>query len=190
MPGPLTVVLDSCVLYPAPLRDLLMQLALSGLLRPRWSERIHQEWMSNLLKNRPDLTQAQLERTRDLMNAHITECTVSGYEQILPRIKLPDDNDRHVLAAAIFSGADAIVTFNLRDFPRGTLQGFGIKAIHPDRYLSQLLDLKPEEFCRAVRRQRDALKNPPKTIDELLEILERQILPETVKKLRKRPELL
>lgn len=64
--SPFTVIYDACVLYPAPLRDLLMQLALTGAYRARWSEQIHDEWTRNVLKNRPDLTSAQLDRTVEL----------------------------------------------------------------------------------------------------------------------------
>ena len=66
-----TVVYDACVLYPAPLRDLLMHLALSDLYRARWSDMIHDEWTRNVLASRPDLTQDQLTRTRQLMNTHV-----------------------------------------------------------------------------------------------------------------------
>ncbi|WP_345685903.1 hypothetical protein [Novipirellula caenicola] len=59
-----TVVYDACVLFPAPLRDLLMQLALTGLFRARWSSMIHDEWTRSVLKVRPDLTVEQLSRTR------------------------------------------------------------------------------------------------------------------------------
>ena len=69
----LIVVYDACVLYPAPLRDLLMWLALSNLFQAKWTEKIHQEWMQNVLKNRPDLTFSQLNRTRELMNEHIDD---------------------------------------------------------------------------------------------------------------------
>jgi len=184
MPGPTIVVLDSCVLYPAPLRDLLMQLSLSGLMSPRWSERIHEEWILNLLKNRPDLTRAQLERTKNLMDSHVAECIVYGSEETSSQITLPDENDRHVLAAAIVSGAEAIVTFNLCDFPSDTLRTWGIDAIHPDDFLSQLSDSEPGEFWEAVVRQRENLRNPPKSPTEFLEILERQNLPKTVARLR------
>jgi len=66
-----TVVYDACILYPAPLRDLLMRLALTDLYRARWSDQIHEEWINAVLRNRPDLSRAQLERTRSLMNAHV-----------------------------------------------------------------------------------------------------------------------
>ena len=100
-----TVIYDACILYPAPLRDLLMQLALTGLFQARWTDRIHDEWTRNVLKNRPDLTVAQLNRTRAMMNAAV-EDVVLEYEYIIPSLELPDTDDRHVLAAAIAAKAN------------------------------------------------------------------------------------
>jgi hypothetical protein len=81
-----TVVYDACVLYPAPLRDLLMRLALTD---------------TSVLRNRPDLSRAPLERTRSLMNAHVRDALVDGHQSLIPALELPDPDDRHVLAAAI-----------------------------------------------------------------------------------------
>ena len=64
----IAVIFDSCVLYPAPLRDLLMRLALTDLFRAKWTNEIHEEWIRNLLKNRTDLKKEQLERIREMMN--------------------------------------------------------------------------------------------------------------------------
>lgn len=111
-----TVVLDACVLYPAPLRDLLLSLASAGMFGARWTEMIQDEWQRNLLKNRPDLKD-QIPRTVELMNSAIEDCLIQGYERLIDSFALPDPNDRHVLAAAIAGHADAIVTFNLKDFP-------------------------------------------------------------------------
>ena len=73
-----TVIYDACVLYPAPLRDFLMRLALTDLFRARWSRDIHDEWIRNVLKDRADLTPLQLERTRNLMDSHVRDCLVTG----------------------------------------------------------------------------------------------------------------
>lgn len=185
-----TAVYDACVLYPAPLRDLLMHLALSDLFRAKWTNEIHDEWIRNILKARPDLKPEQLERTRALMNAHVRDCLVTNYEELIPALTLPDADDRHVLAAAIRSGADLIVTYNLKDFPDEVLAKYGIEAQHPDEFVTHLLDLAPHVVCAAVKRQRQNLKNPPKTVDELLEAFEQQSLPQTVGALRAFSELL
>ena len=81
--GNFTAFLDASVLYPAPLRDLLLELAVSDLYRAKWSDTVHEEWIRSVLKNRPDLTRAQLERTRELMNAHARDALVTYFEQLI-----------------------------------------------------------------------------------------------------------
>src|ERR1035437_9280364 len=130
---PFTVVFDACVLYPASLRDVLLELSTEGIFRARWTDKIHEEWISNLLKNSDGkITPEILARTRELMNQAVPDCLVTGYEQIIESLDLPDKDDRHVLAAAIVAKAGAIVTMNLKDFPDANLDEFGIEAQHPD----------------------------------------------------------
>lgn len=175
-----TVILDACVLYPAPLRDLLMHLALTDLIRVKWTDAIHDEWTNSLLKSRPDLKPDQLQRTRDLMNTHIRDCLVTGYENLIPTLTLPDPDDRHVLAAALTCGADAIVTFHLKDFPDEVLKPYALEAIHPDDFFVVQLELAPSKICVAVRNHRASLKNPPKDVQQYLTTLEAQGLVRTV----------
>ncbi len=175
-----TAVLDACVLYPAPLRDLLLQLSLAGLYRARWTDEIHDEWMAALLSRRRDLTRAQLDRTRALMNQSGLDCLVTGYANLVEGLQLPDKFDRHVLAAAIRCGAAVIVTFNRRDFPTAYLGQFGIEAQHPDEFIADLIDADRERALESVRRVRSRLRNPPLSTDEYLDILSRQALPATV----------
>jgi predicted nucleic acid-binding protein len=179
-----TALYDANVLYPAPLRDLLMWMAAEDVFLARWSDRIHDEWIRNLLANRPDLRPADLQRTRNLMNAHVRDCLVTDYESLIDGLDLPDPDDRHVLTAAIKGHAQAIVTSNLADFPADKLGPYGIEAIHPDDFIVYQFDLHEAAVCGAVRKQRAALKRPPQTVDQLLETLERQALPKTVARLR------
>jgi len=185
-----TALYDACVLYPAPLRDLLMRLALTDLFRARWTDQIHDEWIGSLLEKRTDLDREKLERTRQLMNTHVRDCLVTGYEPLIDALTLPDPNDRHVLAAAIRTRAHVIVTFNLDDFPAEYVDRFGIEAQHPDEFITHLLDLAPAAVCAAAKRQREALKNPPKSVDDLLSALANQHLPETVMRLAEYEHLL
>jgi predicted nucleic acid-binding protein len=179
-----TVVYDASVLYPAPLRDFLMWLALTDLFKARWTDKIHEEWMRNVLKNRPDLTLAQLDRTKTLMNTNVHDCLVVGYESLISTLELPDSGDRHVLAAAIHSGAEFIVTFNLKDFPTSVLAAYGVEAVHPDEFILYLIDLDSAKVCQASYKQRKTLKNPSLTLEQYLDTLIRQGLSQSATALR------
>lgn len=178
------VLLDACVLYPAGLRNLMMWLAVHGLIRPKWREQIHEEWTRNVLTDRPDLTREQLLRTRRLMDEHAGDCLVSGHERHIESLHLPDEDDRHVLAAAIESGADAIVTWNLGDFPADVVSGYGIMVVTPDDLLIALIDEAREGVWEAMAEHRASLKNPARSPREYLEDMERQGLTRSVDRIR------
>lgn len=178
-----TAVYDACVLYPAPLRDFLMWLGLSGRFRARWSSQIHDEWKRSVLRDRPDLTVEQLNRTSALMDQAIPDALVAGHEALAESLRLPDPGDRHVLAAAIRCGASVIVTFNEKDFPPDALEPLGIEAQHPDLFIDNLFDLDPAAVIAAAQRQRRQLKNPPMTVDAYLDVLLRQGLAQTTQAL-------
>lgn len=185
-----TAVYDACVLYPSPLRSFLMYLALTDLFRARWSQQIHEEWMRNVVANFPDISQQQVERIRDFMNEHVRDCLVTDYESLVDALKLPDPDDRHVLAAAIHCRASVIVTFNLKDFPESELSKYQIEAQHPDEFCAHLFDLSPDVVCQAARLQRASMKNPPKTVAEYLELLATQGMKSTSEFLTECKELL
>ena len=177
-------VLDACVLYSAFLRDLFMRLAAAFVFQPKWTARIHEEWTRNVLRNRPDLTPAQLERTRALMDRWGGDWEAEGYERLVPALTLPDPDDRHVLAAAIASEAATIVTFNLADFPASALAPHGVRALHPDTFLLELLDATPDAFVAALRSHRTALRNPPRSPDQYLAQFVANDLPAIAARLR------
>lgn len=139
--------------------------------------------MENLLEDRKDLTRKKLLRTRDLMNRSVLDCLVVGYEGLVDSIALPDPDDRHVVAAAIHARADAIVTFNLKDFPASALESLNLEAIHPDDFIKYQFDLNTASVLSAARACRNRLTDPPKTIDEYLGRLRAQSLPKTVDEL-------
>lgn len=176
-------VLDACVLYPVPVRDLLLSLASAELYKPRWSALIQHEWSRNLLANRSDLTAAQLQRTTAMMNAAFPDADVEGYEVFIPTLTLPDPDDRHVLAAALQSQADVIVTTNLKDFPVSHLRTFDIEVQHPDEFIGHLIDLNPAKALEAFRQQVARLKNPPIAAAQVLDNLRKSSLPLTAARL-------
>lgn len=184
MSGTATVVYDACVLFPPSLRDLFVWLGITGACRPRWTAAIHGEWTRAVVEARTGVTAANLERCCRLMDAAVPECLVTGYEILIDNLSLPDAEDRHVLAAAIHTGAEGIITFNLKDFPEDQTSPYGVTAIHPDTFLARLLDGFEHEVCLALRNQRGLLKNPPKSVDEHLATLEKAGLVQSVAILR------
>ena len=151
-----TVFYDASVLYGSALRKFLMHLAMTGLFCARWSDGVHEESMTALLRNRPDLSREKLERTWMLMDKHAEDALVTGYEDLIDGLHLPDPDDRHVLAAAIRGRADVIVTVNVRDFPEEALEPFGIEAQHPDEFIAHLIDLAAGVVIGAAERHRES----------------------------------
>lgn len=178
------VVYDACVLFPAPLRDLMIRVAMRGLVQAKWTEQILDECFASILKERPDLVPAALERTRQLMIASVPDCLVEGHLELVLGLELPDPDDRHVLAAAIHSQASAIVTANLKDFPRKSLAAFGIETLHPDELVLELFDERPGDLLRVIEEQAAALKSPPRSLGQVLDALERNGLSQSAAALR------
>jgi hypothetical protein len=169
---------------------LLLQLAVADIYKARWTERIHREWIENLLENEPHRQREALERTRDLMNQATRDALIWDYEGLIGSLELPDPDDRHVLAAAIVGRCDVIVTANLKDFPEDALRPFGIDAQHPDEFLRNHLNLAPGLFCSCVQKVRRRLQTPPFTVGEYLDTLTRNGLVATATGLRAFAELL
>jgi predicted nucleic acid-binding protein len=168
---PRVVVYDACVLHPAPLRDLLIRIARAGLVRARWTDTILDECFRSILRRRPELA-IPLERTRVLMNAAVPDCLITEYEALIDTLELPDPKDRHVLAAAIRAGAETIVTANLADFPPDVLVRYQLEAKHPDELVVELADSAPGVVLAVITRQATDLRNPPRTVDDVLDMLQ------------------
>ena len=178
-PGrPPPVILDANLLYPFHLRNLLVQLSVDSIITPRWTGRIHEEWIGNLVaagrapRNRLLVTLA-------LMNDALPEAEVRGWEAYMEGLTLPDPDDRHVLAAALAAGAKTILTVNLRDFPASALTVHGVVAVHPDNFLCGLHDADPELFRASTEAVHRNLSRSVPSFADYLDTLERQGLPQT-----------
>jgi predicted nucleic acid-binding protein len=125
------------------------------------------------LTNRSDLTKDALEKTKAVMDSAFGDANVEKYEDLISAIKLPDANDRHVVAAAVRGKADVIVTSNLKDFPVTTMSIYDIEVQSPDEFISNLINLDKKKCQKALENQVKSLKNPPKTREEVLETLTR-----------------
>ena len=125
---PSVAVFDACILYPFHLRNVLVQAAVDRLVEARWTDEIHDEWIRNLAARAPGVPIERLQNTRRLMNDAVPTAMVSGYENHVPKVNLPDPDDCHVVAAGIAAGASIILTWNLRHFPMKELKKFGLRS--------------------------------------------------------------
>ncbi|MGY1898489.1 PIN domain-containing protein [Nocardia gipuzkoensis] len=178
------VVYDANVLYGNTLRDLLIRLARSGAVQAKWTDRIVDEALSSLSAKRPDIPIDRLDRLRTLMNNAVPDCRVYGYEPLMEGLKLPDPDDRHVLAAAIAAGAQVIVTSNLADFPIDALAPWHIEAKSPDDFLLDQIDLDDRVVWACIQQIADSRINPPESVADVLDALENAGLVEAVASLR------
>ncbi|MEV6041841.1 PIN domain-containing protein [Nonomuraea sp. NPDC052116] len=178
------VVYDANVLYGNTLRDLLIRLAMAGRVQARWTNGILDEMQRNLAANRPDIPAEKLDKLRRLMNSAVRDCLVEGYEPLIEGLKLPDADDRHVLAAAIKVGAKVIVTSNLKDFPADYLAPWDIEVKSPDDFVLDQIDLDGRVVWACVQQIADSRTSPPETVDDVLDALEAAGLVEAVAALR------
>ncbi|MBM7066720.1 RSP_2648 family PIN domain-containing protein [Actibacterium sp. 188UL27-1] len=164
------VLIDTCVLYPTVAREVLLQVAKAGLFQPLWSPRILEEWAHAARKIGP-AGQVQAQAEIALATAAWPNAIVTPKEGDMARLWLPDENDIHVLAAAIAGSADLILTWNAKDFPRHTLHEEGIDRNDPDSFLMKLwldrTNIVTEAADRIYAQSRN-LENVPKTRRALL----------------------
>ncbi len=186
-----TAVLDACVLYPVCVADALLSMAVAGLYAPKWTTAIEDEWMRNLETARPEL-KGRLDYRRDNMREAVPDWEVSetAWRPLIGGLRLPDADDVHVLAAAIAGHADCIVTANMKDFPASILDRHGLSAIHPDDFLLAQLDLDEITALTAFKEMRGRSRRPPLTPDEFADILARNGLAATARRLRNAAALL
>ncbi len=175
-------VLDTCVLYPAHLRDTMLRLAERGLYRALWSADIIEELHRNLIEV---VDSEAVDRLLVEMATAFPDAEVTGHRALIDGLTC-DPKDRHVLAAAVRADAGAIVTFNTTDFPDHSVEDYEIEVIDPDTFLLDLLDLAPGAMIDELSRQAAANRRAPRTLPQLLDALERAGAPAFADEVRRR----
>lgn len=131
------VVLDTCVLYPTVMREMLLGAAQLGHFTPLWSARILEEW-ARAARKLGSGGEMQARGEIALVQAAWPGAELPAAPGIEARLWLPDPADLHVLAVAVAGSADAIVTLNRKDFPKNILAEEGLERIAPDEFLYDL----------------------------------------------------
>lgn len=167
---PQRVLIDACVLYPTVMREIVLGVARAGCFEPLWSPRILEEWARAAIKLGPD-GEAQARAEIALLRAAWPKAERPMAPGLEARLWLPDENDIHVLAVAVDAGADAIMTLNAKDFPRGTLQDEGLARVDPDGFLMSIWMETPapvETAAASVLEQACAMSGEAWTLRSLL----------------------
>jgi len=186
-----TAVIDACVFFGMLKTDVLMSLSTRGLFAAKWSERIECEWVGHLTKKLPE-KEAEIIRRRDQMRKVVPDWAVcdKGIASIEGSLKLPDMDDRHVLAAAIVGHADCIVTDDKWGFDDEVVSHYGIEVIDTDSFIISQLDLDEYQALAAFKAMRLRWKNPNATPEDFCTVFEKNKLLLTAQRLRDRIELI
>jgi predicted nucleic acid-binding protein len=164
-----TAVLDTNVVYPVIIRDILFWFAHYDLYTPKWSEDIFDEWKKVMMQKGVTITEA--EKRISMVNSAFPDALVENYKGLIEHLDLPDRDDRHVLAAAIKTNANLIVTNNIKDFPKEYLQSFGLSAKKADDFLTDIIDINQEQAILAFKEMVLNKKNPKQDEFETLKLL-------------------
>lgn len=151
-------VLDTNVIYPIEIRDLLFWFAYYDLFTPKWSKHIFKEWEEVMVRKGVSLEDAKKRSNK--ANLAFPDAFVENYENLIPNLQLPDKDDCHVLAAAIKTNANVIVTNNIKDFPKEYLAQFGISVKTADDFIADIIDLNNEKALQAFLELVLNRKNP------------------------------
>lgn len=144
------ILIDTCVLYPTVMREMVLGAAGQGLFEPVWSARILEEWARAAIKLGPE-GEAQARAEIALLRRDWPHAERPPAPGVAARLWLPDADDIHVLAVAVDASADAIMTLNAKDFPKGTLAEEDLDRIDPDQYLTALWGDHPERIAQVAQ---------------------------------------
>lgn len=176
------VFFDACTIYGITLSDLLLRLADEGAFRPLWSDEVLEEVRRNPVSG--GISPVGIDRRLDVMRTYFPDALVTGHDELVEGLSC-DPKDRHVLAAAVRAKADALVTFNVRDFPDESLEAFDVELVHPDVFLLDQLDLYPGMITRVLRELSEDYIDPPQSVEDVLGTLRRAGVPRFTDEVRR-----
>jgi predicted nucleic acid-binding protein len=172
------VFIDTNVLFPFSVMDLMLALTEDSIHDVLWTDRLLDEWervIVRQLQRSPESAASITAAIREFFaDSQVPE---RDYVDLVDTMPSADPDDRHHIAAAIAGGAQAIVTWNFDDFPSGPLAALGLQVIDPDSYLCSLADQMPDEVTQTVIRLAAEKRRPPKTPHQLADDLTKAGVP-------------
>ncbi|MCO5309851.1 MAG: PIN domain-containing protein [Austwickia sp.] len=165
------VYFDTCALYPGMVADVILRIAEEGAYSPHWSLDVLTELRRNLAKI-PSVEEGGADRRIAAMQTAFPRASVDGYRGLIDSMACAEE-DRHVLAAAVYAKCQVLVTYNIRDFPTESTIPHGVAVVHPDQFLLDQLDLHPRWVIRSLLAIQQASRKPRLSASALLESLAR-----------------
>lgn len=169
------VFLDTCAIFGAYLTDTILSLAEQGGFSPYWSQRVLESVVRNVVAQR-GLPEEMIRARVEMMARAFPDAMVEGFEPLIP-VMTNHRGDRHVLAACVVSPAHTLVTFNVKDFPPGSVHPYDIDVIHPDEFLLNQLALEPQRTMAGVAEMLRRNDRPPQDLAALAHLLGRSGVP-------------
>jgi predicted nucleic acid-binding protein len=179
------VFVDTSVLFPFSMMDLMLALTEDGIHDVLWTEALLDEWEEVVTRDHRR-TRASARSITDAIREFFadSEVPVADYSQFVAGMPGSDPDDHVHMAAAIAGGASAIVTWNLKDFPAEALAERGLEVLDPDTYLCRLVEQFPDEVGTTVVRMAAGKRRPPMSTTDVLDALEKAGVPRFVTSMR------
>lgn len=174
-----TALLDTSVLWPSLQRDFLLSLAVQNIYRPIWSQAILDELVRTEADKRvrrgaePEQAEHAARRLIEQMEWAFDDARVTGWEPLEGSYGLPDANDEHLVAAAVVGGAGVIVSDNVKDLPAKLLPA-GLDVVPAARFAADAVSVSPHTARQALEEISRRYGNPPRSVDDLLDLLARR----------------
>lgn len=171
-----TALLDTSVLWPSLQRDFLLSLAVENIYRPIWSQAVLDELVRTEAAKRvrrgaePEQAELAARRLIAQMEWAFDDASVVGWEPLEGSYGLPDPNDEHLVAAAVVGGAGVIVSDNIKDLPAKLLPS-GLEVVPASKFAADAVSVSPRIALQAVEMIGRRYGNPPRTVDDLLDLL-------------------
>ncbi|MHA6759483.1 PIN domain-containing protein [Streptacidiphilus sp. PAMC 29251] len=161
--------MDTNVLFPFSVMDLMLALTEDSIHEIVWSERLLSEWERVIIREQHRSTASAAAVTRAIRQFFAdSEIPETAYAHLVEQMPGDDPDDRHHTAAALAARAEALITWNLADFPAAALADLGLRVLDPDTYLCELYRELPDEVSDTVIRLASEKRNPPTTVREAL----------------------
>ncbi|WP_405065460.1 PIN domain-containing protein [Kribbella sp. NBC_01510] len=160
--------LDANVIRGQQTNDILLSLADNQVFEPRWTQQVIDEMRRN---RPPGLSEKAIDRRITMMNAAFEDAMTEAPPQELQDQMQADPKDKHVLAGAVASESDVLVTDNLKDFDPPSSGPNAMRVESLNQFLSRKLEEDPERVQQGMQDMLRGYRRDPRTMSALIDTM-------------------